>query len=72
MISEVVETDSYRTSRLVGNSLSDSVSQFHSLTLTQSLTSADSEVDFFRVLSKLDHLACNQFLKLQLSLTPLL
>ena len=28
-------------------------------------------VDFFRVLAELDHLACNKFSKLQLSLTPL-
>ena len=28
-------------------------------------------VDFFCVLAKLDHLACNKFSKLQLSLTPL-
>ena len=31
----------------------------------------ENKVDFFCVLAKLDHLACNNFLKWQLSLTPL-
>ena len=44
---------------------------FSQIIFSSSPNMSENLEDFFCVLSKLDHLACDKFLKLQLPLTPL-